>query len=400
MRKALPALFVMASLPAYAMDAGIDGYLDVRLVLPADERSWLDGGLGKTRYGEGDSNFQFAELVAQGHVLFTPEFSAVASIRIGPDQRTAVDVLEAYLRYRPVSTTPMRWSVKAGAFFPEISLENTEIGWTSYWTLTPSAINSWVGNELRTIGGEANIEWRRDAGTVTWHGAIYGWNDPAGVLIADRGWTLDDHPTGLFDHPREPDATAILFGASVPLHTPMFKEIDDRVGWYTGLSWEEAGFGLLELMYYDNAGNASAERDDIYAWRTNFWSAGFKTEFDAFTLIIQGMTGETIITPFPHFSSITDFDSAFVLLGWEQGEWRLAGRAEYFETRQRNPGQNLPFSEDGYAFTAAASWFPYQWLRLTAEALYIDSTRDERAIEGHDPHQTDVQVQLSGRIYF
>jgi hypothetical protein len=400
MRKALPVLFVMASLPAYAMDAGIDGYLDVRLVLPADERSWLDGGLGKTHYGEGDSNFQFAELVAQGHVLFTPELSAVASIRVGLDQRTAVDVLEAYLRYRPVSTTPMRWSVKAGAFFPEISLENTEIGWTSYWTLTPSAINSWVGNELRTIGGEANIEWRRDAGTVTWRGAIYGWNDPAGVLIADRGWTLDDHPTGLFDHPREPDATAILFGEEAPLHTPMFKEIDNRVGWYAGLSWDEAGLGRFEILYYDNLADPAKEVNEVYGWRTNFWSAGYRAEFDNFTLLIQGMTGRTIITPFPHFDSVTDFDSAYALLGWQEGEWRLAGRAEYFETRQRNPGPNLPFSEDGYAFTAAASWFPYQWLRLTAEALYIDSTRDERAIEGHDPHQTDVQVQLSGRIYF
>ena len=45
--------------------------------------------------------------------------------------------------------------MKTGAFFPTISLENDDLGWTSPYTLTPSAINSWIGDELRTIGSEA-----------------------------------------------------------------------------------------------------------------------------------------------------------------------------------------------------------------------------------------------------
>ena len=51
-------------------------------------------------------------------------------------------------------TGRVSWSVKAGAFFPTISLENDDLGWTSPYTLTPSAINSWIGEELRTIGSE------------------------------------------------------------------------------------------------------------------------------------------------------------------------------------------------------------------------------------------------------
>ena len=31
--------------------------------------------------------------------------------------------------------------------------------------------------------------------------------------------------------------------------------------------------------------------------------------------------------------------------------------------------------------------------------LYIDSTRDEREIEGLAPHQSDTQLQLSARFY-
>jgi hypothetical protein len=400
-------LLLLAHIPAHAMDsgidgidAGIDGYADIRLVTPTGERSWLEGGLGKLRYGEGDANFQFAELAAQGHVLITPELSAVVLLRVSPYQRTPVDVLESYVRYRPVSTTPWRWSVTVGAFFPPISLENTEIGWTSYWTLTPSAINSWVGDELRTIGGEGKLEWRRDSGTIALTGAALGWNDPAGVMIADRGWTLDDHPTGLFDHLRLPDATAALFGETPPAYTPIFEEIDNRVGWYGELSWDQAGVGHFEALRYDNSGNSSDNYDGVSAWHTDFWSAGYKTQFGAFTLLAQGLTGETIITPFAHFGSVTDYDSAYVLLGWEHDNWRFAARAELFGTRERNPGPDLPLSENGHAFTAAASWLPYDWLRLTGEEIYIDSTRDERAIVGLAPNKAGTQFQLSSRFYF
>ena len=122
---------------------------------------------------------------------------------------------------------------------PPISLENTEIGWTSYWTLTPSAINSWVGDELRTIGSEAKLEWRSDMRTLSVTGAAFGFNDPAGVMIADRGWALDDRPTGLLEHSREPDAIAISFGEPIPYQAHLFAEIDHRVGWYAQAAWDE-----------------------------------------------------------------------------------------------------------------------------------------------------------------
>ena len=64
----------------------------------------------------------------------------------------------------PAAAGPVSWSVKTGAFFPTISLENDDLGWTSPYTLTPSAINSWIGEELRTIGSEAIL--RYDTGVI------------------------------------------------------------------------------------------------------------------------------------------------------------------------------------------------------------------------------------------
>jgi hypothetical protein len=402
MKRLLPLLLCLAPAPAMAqIDYGASGYVDLRLVSPSDERSWLQGGLDKTRYGQGDSNFQFAGAVGQGYVLLTPEILAVAVLRIEPQQRTFFDALEAYVRYRPVSTTPWRWSVKGGAFFAPFSLENTEIGWSSYWTITPSAINSWFGDELRTIGGEGTLDWRTPEGTFEFIAAGFGWNDPAGVMMADRGWAMGDRPTGLLDHLREPDTTLLLFGDEPPDDTPIFKEFDSRAGWYAGVSWDDASRWHVELERYDNEADPSAHHEDYFAWRTRFWNAGLSFKYDELTVLSQALTGDTEIAPAPGFTSTTDFDSAYLLLGWERDDWRVALRGDWFRTKTHTTFGSLPaLSENGDALTGAVSWLPRDWLRLTGEVLWIDSRRDERAIGGLAPRQSDTQLQLSARFYF
>jgi hypothetical protein len=396
MRKTLFLIALLASAPAQAMDFGYDASVDFRLIAPGSERSWLDGGLGKLRYDTGDSSAQFAGAIAAGHVLLTPEVTAVAVVRADTEQKDFVLPLEAYVRYRPVSTSQWRWSTKFGAFIPPMSLENSELGWASYWTITPSAINSWIGDELRTIGGEGTLEWRHAAGTLSLTGSVYGWNDPAGVLMADRGWAMDDHPTALFDEPREPDATLILFHVPHPDTTPIFMEIDHRAGWYAGATWEDADQWKLQLFRYDNNGDPSAHRGDYFAWHTDFWDGGVSRSWNEFTFLAQGMTGETIIAPFPGFSANTHFSAAYALAGWERGDWRLAARFDAFRTHS-DTGSSL--SENGYALTGSASWLPKEWVRLSSELIYIDSKRNERVVVGLDPRQGETQFQLSARFY-
>ena len=296
-RFAAVLLCAVASPAAAQVDYGLSGYIDFRLVSPGDETSWLQGGLGKTRYGNGDSDFQFAAAIGQGYVQLTPEILAVGVLRVEPEQRTAVDALEGYIRYRPVSTSSWRWSVKGGAFFAPFSLENTEVGWSSYWTLTPSAINSWFGDELRTVGAEGTVDWRTSAGTLEWIAAGFGWNDPAGVMIADRGWAMDDRPTGLIDHLRLPDATLVMFGDTPPDSTPIFKEYDGRAGWYTGLSWDDTAHWHLEVEYYDNEADPAAHHGGYFAWRTRFWNAGASWTFDEFTVLSQAMANAKSTDP-------------------------------------------------------------------------------------------------------
>ncbi len=392
----LVLLLALLPAPAAAADFSFEGYGDIRLVsTPSTESSW-DGGLGKLRYSSDDNAFQAGDLVGEGRVLITPELMATATARVNTEYGPAADLLEGYMRYRPVSTSEWRWSVKVGAFFPPMSLENDQIGWSTFWTITPSAINSWVGEEIRVIGAEGTLEWRRASGDITLIGAVFGWNDPAGVMIADSGWTFDDRYTGLLEHSRIPDASA--FGGA-PAYANLFTEMDNRPGWYLDLSWEPQDIGGFEVMRYDNEADPNVIKGDQIAWHTSFWDVGYQKQLGRLTLLSQGMSGATTIEPSPFYHQTTDFKSAYALAGYDMDKWWIAARVDLFQTRT---WASFPsdLNEDGHAYTLSLSYLPYKWLRFTGELLSVDDTRQQRAAVGEAPHQIETQIQFLTRVYF
>jgi hypothetical protein len=56
-------------------------------------------------------------------------------------------------------------------------------------------------------------------------------------------------------------------------------------------------------------------------------------------------------------------------------------------------------SEHGNALTVAVNYLPYDWLRMTAEAIRVDSTRNQRTREGLNPHAVENQLQFSAKFY-
>jgi hypothetical protein len=380
------------------------GYAELRAGhAGGDDRSWLDGGLGKARFGNGSGEVEPAAALAMAWPL-APAWLASAQLQYQDGQREPLGVIDAWVRLRPVSTTPWRWSVKAGAFFPPISLENDGVGWTSPWTLTPSAINSWVGEELRAIGTEFALEHRSDA--ATWRGvaAAFGHDDPAGDLLASRGWALGDMTSALNAELREPDVYAGNARTAVPVVFRPFTEIDQRIGWYAGLSREGAGGSLLSALRYDNRGDPTAWEMQgtrkVYAWRTRFWSVGARGRLGGMQWFAQAMDGSTAFEPRPGLYLDTKFSAAYLLAAWERGDWQPALRFDLFRARQLPDTLATPLSEHGNAFTAALNWRPREGLRITGELLRIDSSRDQRTLEGLLPRQKDLQVQVGLRVSF
>jgi hypothetical protein len=241
---------------------------------------------------------------------------------------------------------------------------------------------------------------------------LFGWNDPAGILLAFRGWSFNDRPTGLFDRLRLPDALAQVWGAPAPLRTQTFKEIDGRAGWYAGISWQQDGLGRIQILRYDNRGEPTAFREQ-FAWLTEFWSAGLEIPLGEIVILGQFMAGKTDVTASPHFDSSTKFQAGYVLAGWASGKWRLAARFDLFRTFEYHPSDEeeeeeedeyyplIPeYSERGHAVTLAVSYLPTKWLRLTAEGLRVDSYRFQRSLTLLPPRAVESQLQLSARLYY
>src|SRR3954466_8296805 len=86
--------------PAQALDISDDltiaGYADLRGVAPTDQASWLQGGLGKFRYG--GKQYGGAEGVLQADLKVNNVLSAVTVLRAEPQTPGVVDALETYLR--------------------------------------------------------------------------------------------------------------------------------------------------------------------------------------------------------------------------------------------------------------------------------------------------------------
>lgn len=395
-------ILLAAPFTARAQDVQVNGLLDVGSVIPSHDKSWLKGGLGKLDNGGGGG--QSPAIVGQAmgdlRVQLDPSFSGFATFRVAPDQHAPLDILEAYARYQPISTPSWLASVKLGAFFPPISLENESIGWTSPWTLTPSAINSWVGDELRTIGGETNVEWRYGTGALGLTGAVFGWNDPAGTVLADRGWVFGSRPIGLFGEPRRPDAVARQIRKAPPLREQPFKEIDGEPGWYAGASLRQDELGRLTALYYDNRADPAAFIGSDFGWRTKFTSVGLETYIGDVVVLGQAMAGQTEIDPIANLRNITDFQSVYVLAGYYFGEFRVAARVDVFATQQyNNRGRSGP-GEHGRALTLSGSWSPIRWFRLSTELLHVDSYSGQRAAAGMSPNASELQAQLVARIFF
>ena len=400
-RQALPptlcrsaALITLLALCVTGRAADWELSLDTRLVSSDAGRSFMDGGLGTTRFGHRDSGIQlgrarFALTTSLGD-LWSAHFDASAW---DDKDRSPVGVTEAYLQFRPYPRAGYRFRLKAGAFYPPISLENRAAGWESPYSLSYSAINTWLGVEVRTIGLEAQLDW---LGTRTGHdfdlgltGGAFAWNEGAGVVLADNGFMLHDRQTPVFGRVGPAGAGALPF-----------QQFDGRAGVYAGVEGRYLDRVVLRVLRYDNRADPT-KIDSVsgaIAWNTRFNSAGLRIESGAgWTAILQWLDGETLIAP-PGMQLEWPFRAQFALLSKRFGRHTLSARYDRFEVET-----NVPDGDGwqiGHAFTAAwlfdadAHWrLAFEWLRVRSYSYY----RTEFA---GPAFATETQLQLAVRYAF
>ncbi len=349
-----------------------------------DLTEWTDGGLGKLRHADdGLTGFRlFGEY--RGRISPTLRTRIVADYV--DDAAGGFDLTEAILEWRPVPRSRNQQQLKVGAFYPSLSLENGDRGWQSPFTYSYSAINTWLGEEIRPFGAEWSLR-RRLSGVHAAHevrvfaAGFYG-NDPAGTLLFWRGWSLHDRQTRLNDRLEIPP----LPYSPRPQRLQPFMETDHRPGVYGGVEWRYAQRALVQYARYDNRADPWSFRDGQWGWGTDFDHLAVQVSLPAeLGLVYQWMDGTTewLTAAQPNGTRLAmsehvrdRFYSQFVLLTRKVGtNQRFAVRYDQFET-ERPASVPVLQSDEGHAWTVSYRIEPTQRLSGGVEWLRIESQRD------------------------
>ena len=371
--------------------------LDVRAVSSDGRESFLDNGQGKLRFDEDHQGMQLGRLrAAWNQPIGELFFAHVEASTWDDDDKNPIDLTEAWIEYRPYPRAGFKSRLRLGAFYPPMSLESRAVGWETPYTITPSAISSWIGEEIRTVGLEGQVDW---LGTRLGHSfdlqltaALFGWNDPAGTMIAAHGWALHDRQTTLFGRVGAPQPDPTL------AKKELFAEIDDRPGYYVGAQARYLDRVILNLLHYDNRGDPTVFEPELrdFAWLTKFDAAALRVETgNGWTVIVQALDGETYIAPGGYWLDWL-YDSQSALIAKRTGAHMLALRYDQFEVEFLG-NEAIPGSEDGDAWTVAYSWDRGGPWRFALEWLQVKSDVPARLTLGENPLATETKLEFSAR---
>jgi hypothetical protein len=370
----------------------IRALVDLRLVRPGRAPSWVNRGTSKTRYG-GERNdaggFEHVTRFALSQLALEPSANLPWNIRAHAqvnfegdiDEEGDIDadeaprLIEGWLR-REWGTPASGWGLQAGVNNAPFTLDNTGPAWTSKTTFTPSALTTWLWEEGRVVGLEAE-GWREiDSGTR--FGAVFGtgWGpDQAGILLARRGWVLSDRLSGVNERLPLLDSGA---------ETHLFDERDGRPAIYAGATVHDPWhIGQLLLGYFDNLGNLAIE-DGV--WETRYGVAGVAAQpLPGLDFILQGMFGKTVTYPNNLASNISAW---YPLVSYRYRAHRFSVRYDSFRVDDKDGPP--PTRERGRAVTIAYL-FEF-WLRHRVGIEYTWADSERPASTSGDPPDNGWQI--------
>jgi hypothetical protein len=403
----LASLLAPLACLALASTARADSWeldLDGRLVSSDANPSYTQGGISGVRFDEDQSGLR----LGRARFALTESIGELWSVHLdasawGDRDRIPVGLTEAFLQFRPYPFAGYRLRVKAGAFYPPVSLENRASGWESPYTLSYSAIDSWLAIEVRTIGVEASLDW---LGTRQGHafdlgatGGVFGWNEGAGGFIAGDGFTLTDRQTPY-------GGRVGLPGDPVLMNFEPFRQLDGRAGAYGGLELRWLDRVVVRALRYDNRADPTVidNASNAIAWETSFDSVGLRAESaDGWTGIVQGLKGNTAIAP-GGFYLAWPFKAEYALLAKQLGKHMVSVRYDRFEVDTNIPTGDG--SETGHAWTAAwvfapdERWrFTLEWLRVTSNSYYRNDVLGLPALASETQLQLAVRYALGSGAY-
>lgn len=368
--------------------------------------SWTAGSVGKLIDNGSGATFR------RGYLDFTSRLSDTVDLHgavevYDDDLGPAIGVTQAYLRWRPVPRSATSFRARVGAFYPRISLENVAAGWGSPYSLDFSAINTWVAEELRSVGVEVSLERRLpDRGqSFGLHGSVFAGSDPAGSLLAWKGWSVHHRQTRYGDElplaelPQTRPGS--MFEAQDSYAAPL-REVDDRPGYALTADWDYRHRVRVLAGLYDNRADPEALAGGQYGWRTRFRHAGLQAQIAGDVGVIgQVMTGSAKMGFVVGDARAVDveYDAWFLLLTRRFGHHRVSLRRDRFEISENDAAPDDDNTERGGGWTFSYRYGISKSVDLVVEWLRIRTHRAAWAYLGLEPERTERQLQLILRAH-
>jgi hypothetical protein len=396
MRRTFIILILGLALSANAQTWQFHGFLTGRETYVNAQRSWLQGGVG--RFDVGADTPDDHRLVNVDSVQLGIDWTPTGWLLLHADgiarqeqsgfHGKRLGIVQAY-----ADVYNDHWRLRAGEFWLPTSRENTDPMWTSKYTITYSALNSWIAQEVRPIG--ADLQWSPGF-YVTLGATAFRGNDTMGTLLAARGWTFGNYLT--------------TYDESMPLPypettKPIGADLDHKNGYSERLRLSLPERAMIQFAHIDNrAPIAPFPIKGQTPWQTHFnvisADAGSKSPT---TVAAEWAYGSTAVG-FPGGSFTMDFDTEYVLVSHAFGHERLSARVERFSTRDASRPSVDFAREDGRAWTVA--WMHETSARSRTGLEYVRVTGDRPGIANSyppavfDPRTGGSTISLEYRYSF
>jgi hypothetical protein len=390
-RRAVFLLLAFAS-AVRADTLDLRGFLTGRAGHSSGAQSWMEGAFGRLDFSD-----TAATATAELGVDWTPSPYVSAHVhglaRAEPSsfRGRAAGLVSGYAELHNTSEVD-RFRLRAGQFFLPTSRENTGDLWSSPYTINFSAINTWMGQEVRPIG--ADLEWRHSTSgfnSLTVGATLFEGNDTMGTLLAWRGWTIGNR-LPVFDElaPLPPlwSLPVFILDQNRDGTTPFRNDLDGRVGWSARMRVNYTDRALVQVTHLDNRGDYDLYGDE-YSWKTKFTHLALEAGHPETTVIavevVHGFTAMgTYLDFLPGRPVIAGFDSAYVLVSRKLALHRLSGRLDWFALDNQDLSSGEDPTEDGYAFTATWLYELTSNVRTAVEIVHVSGDSNLALESGFD----------------
>ena len=351
----------------------IYGFLTLREIYVKAQPSWTQGGSGRFDVGAASADdHRFVNIdVGQIGIDWTPTtWLMIHGDGLARKEQSGTKGRRAGIVQAFADLHSEKLRLRAGAFWLPTSRENVDPLWNSRYTITYSALNTWIGEEVRPLA--ADLQFSPNF-YFTVGGTAFRGNDTMGTLLSARGWTFGNRLT-VYDEviPAVPDTTR-----------PIGSDVDGRLGDSERIRLQLPERALIQFTRVDNRAELLFRDAPDVPWRTKFNVISGEVGSTSPTTLLGEWAHGTTELGFPGGTFMMDFETAYLLLSQKTGTDRWSVRVERFSTRSHDRPPNDFSRESGHAYTVA-------WFRDTSP--HVRSGIEYMRVKGDRPSATDPRT--------